>query len=165
MCYYLINKYKKPINEGEIMYYKAEFEKIAGILNPKGSKSAIVTIMDLIDKLNEKEIKDDELQDMFSRLLNALVAYHDGEKAQKKNITRMYSAIVNYANTKYNLVQKGTLVGTYMSIFMGAGVAMGVALSGANSAFMGIGIAIGTAIGLAVGAGLEKKAENEGRVY
>ena len=102
---------------------------------------------------------------MFSRLLNALVEYEDGDRTQKKNIRRMYSAIVNYANSRHNLVQKGTLIGSFMSVFMGAGVAIGVALSGVNSAFMGVGIGIGMVIGVAVGAGLEKKAANEGMVY
>ncbi len=147
------------------MYYKEEFEKVAGIINPTGSRSALTTIIALIDKLNEKEIKDEELQDMFSRLLNALVEYEDGDRTQKKNIRRMYSSIVNYANSRHNLVQKGTLIGSFMSVFMGAGVAIGVALSGVNSAFMGVGIGIGMVIGVAVGAGLEKKAANEGRVY
>ena len=71
------------------MYYKEEFEKISKILNPKGYKSGLSTLLALIDKLDERKIEDETLQDMFSQLLNLLVEYGDGDSTKKKKIRRM----------------------------------------------------------------------------
>ncbi len=147
------------------MYYKEEFEKISKILNPKGYKSGLSTLLALIDKLDERKIEDETLQDMFSQLLNLLVEYGDGDSTKKKKIRRMYSTIINYVSSRHRLVQRGTLQGVFLSVFMGAGVAIGVAFSANNPSFLTIGIAAGMILGVAVGALLERKAKKEGRAY
>jgi len=149
------------------MYCRDEFEERKDSLDPENSKSAIFTLVSLIEKLEQRGIKDDELDGMFVRLEEALTDYEKSEpdRIKKKALYKEYNSIVNYAYQKHNMVQKGTFFGMYTVIFLGSGIALGVALSNSGVVFSVIIVLIGAAVGIAIGTAMEKKAKKEGRLY
>lgn len=148
------------------MYYKNEFNEIMENLTNKSFIKYIMSIQSLIARLEEKGIEDDELNSKFGQLQEVLKEYLSGEDIKRRKTARAFNEIVQHVAKKYNLQQKGSLQGAYLAIFMGVGIAMGSTLSTTlGTAFMGAGIAIGAGLGVAIGASLEKKAEEEGRLY
>jgi len=149
------------------MYCRDQFEERKGNLDPEDSKSAIFTLVSLIERLEQRGIEDDELDGMFVKLEAVLTDYENSEpdRSKKKALYKAYNSIVDYANQKHHMVQKGTFFGMYFVIFMGSGIALGVALSCSGAAFSVIFIAIGTVLGIAIGTAMEKKAQKEGRLY
>ncbi|MBN2878356.1 MAG: hypothetical protein JXN65_01890 [Clostridia bacterium] len=149
------------------MYCRDEFEERKSNLDPENSKSAIFTLVSLIEKLEQRGIKDGELDQMFSRLDTALTDYENPgpDRRKKKALYKEFNSIVDYAYKRHNMVQRGTFFGIYMVIFMGSGIALGVALSNSGVVFSVIIIMIGAVLGMAIGTAMEKKAKKEGRLY
>lgn len=148
------------------MYNKNEFEGIMQRVAKGKYKTMITSVVSLIAKLEEKNIEDDALREEFDILLDNMQRYFDGDTSSRRSIGRVYTKITEHAKTKYNLEQRGNIQGTYIAIFAGAGVALGTAfMSTLGSTYIGVGIAIGAGLGAAVGASLERKAEEEGRLY
>jgi hypothetical protein len=81
-------------------------------------------------------------------------------------LSRAKRRILGVLAKKMNIVAKNHYTGLWLSLGIAIfglplGVAMGISLG--NMAFMGVGLAMGIPIGLAIGAGLDKKANEEGR--
>ena len=148
------------------MYNKEQFEEILEKATPRTYQQTASFVCSLINKLEENSIEDDELKSKFDALLDAFTRYFEQDKKAKKTINRTYREIVGYVKEKYNWEQRGNVQGTYMAICIGVGVALGSALSTTiGVAFMGGGIAIGAGVGVAIGTSMEKKAQEEGRLY
>ena len=113
------------------MYCRDQFEERKGNLDPEDSKSAIFTLVSLIERLEQRGIEDDELDGMFVKLEAVLTDYENSEpdRSKKKALYKAYNSIVDYANQKHHMVQKGTFFGMYFVIFMGSGIALGVVIT------------------------------------
>lgn len=147
------------------MYNKEQFINMQQKYGSGKNNTVFSSVISLINKLEEKEIQDEELNDLLDGLYYAYERITTGDKTARKQASKAYSKIVSYAKEKYNLAQKGTIQGMYLAIFIGAGVAFGAAFSTINSGLIGAGIAIGVSIGIAVGTSMENKAKQEGRLY
>lgn len=148
------------------MYYKNEINQLLEKANKKSIVTYLMSVQSLISRLEDKGIEDDELNRKFSEFVSAFENYIEGDNKQKRSAAMAYSGIAQHVEKEYKLQQRGSIQGMYMAIFIGVGVALGSALmTTVGTAFMGVGIAIGTGLGVAIGASMEKKAEDEGRLY
>jgi len=150
------------------MYKKDKLETILSDSNEKYTKQlSLPVILRLINKLDEKGIKDIEVSQKMTKLLIYLTAISKGDTSKKKACKRLINSLIEHVKEKHDLVMKGSIVSFYISIFIGAGVAIGAGLSVAinNPALVGVGIAIGAGIGVAIGMSKEKEFEREGKTY
>lgn len=148
------------------MYYKNEVNGLTEKATKKNIVTYLMSVQSLIHKLEEKGIEDNELDGNFGVFVDALGKYIAGDNTQKRTAARTYAGITQYVEKEYKLQQRGSIQGMYLAIFMGAGVALGAAFSSTiGTAYMGIGIAIGAGLGVSIGSSMEKKAEDEGRLY
>jgi hypothetical protein len=88
------------------------------------------------------------------------------EKELLKQVRNSQSLILSLVKKELGLVPKGHFQTMWMAMGMATfgipfGVVFGLTLG--NMAFFAIGIPIGMSIGLAIGAGMDKKAQEEGR--
>ncbi len=119
----------------------------------------------LIDEINQKEIPEG-IEKQFSLLIEGLNTHRGTAKLLSINIRRAQIKILRLLEKALKIVPKSHYRNTWMAIGMSVfGVPLGVAFgaSQGNMAFLGIGLPIGMVIGMAIGAGMDKKAEEEGR--
>ncbi|MEO9870859.1 hypothetical protein [Ekhidna sp.] len=123
------------------------------------------SLNNLINSLNEKELTTDFISISNSEL-EALNEIQDSDQHLLKLTTKTYAKIYNRAVTKLKYTTKSYYMTLWMSLGMAVfGIPFGMIFSMSldNFAFLGLGLPIGMSIGLAIGAGLDKKAETEGR--
>lgn len=119
----------------------------------------------LIEEINKKDIPKESLH-LISEMIKELQSNPKSAKLYAINIRRTQTKILRMLQKEHKIVPKNQFRNMWMAIGMSAfGVPMGVAFGASlqNMAFIGIGIPVGMIIGMAIGAGMDKKAEQEGR--
>ncbi len=122
------------------MYNKEEFKNTIAVFEEKKAKKLnLPVLLRLVGKLDEEGLKDEEILSAFSEMQVCLKDIHKGDNFQTKIFKNTQRQLMSQVSKKYNLVAKVT--------------------------YMGMCIGIGLAIGAAIGAAMEKKADEEGRLY
>ena len=132
-------------------------------LNPKTQK-AYDQLIKLIDSLNEKKLTTEFVQKSNEEISKFDVIPEDD--LSRKIIHKTRSKIYNRAVKELKYVTKNYYLGIWMALGISAfGMPIGVMFGSAmdNMGLLSLGLPIGMAIGMAVGAGLDKKAQEEGR--
>lgn len=130
------------------------------------SQKKYQSLMNLINSLNQKELTE-EFVEISNAEIEFLNSMGDSDSNLMKSIRKTYSKISNRAVSKLKYVNQGYYKTLWMSLGMAMfgvpfGTVFGFALD--SMAFLGLGLPIGMSIGIAIGAGLDKKAEAEGRI-
>lgn len=120
----------------------------------------------LIAALEKKETPQAIIDEVDVKVAN-LNAFSGTEKEYIRETSKAFSYLLRLLQEKRNWVPRDFYRGQWMALGMSVfgmplGVALGVALD--NMAFMATFLPIGMVIGMAIGAGMDKKAEAEGRV-
>ena len=120
----------------------------------------------LITALNNRQIPDKQTV-IINSYTNTLNNISDESDDLTKKFNKFYKKILFIAANELKLVTKNYYRNLWMAVGMASfgitlGLVFGIVFK--NMAFMGIGLPFGFSIGLALGTGLDKKAEDEGRV-
>ena len=133
-------------------------------LDPK-IQNAYAQFSQLLEELRKRELPA-ELLRSINQGVEQINAVSDNGKELKKQIRKTQMSLIKKLEKELKLVPINHYRNTWMVLGMTTfGVPMGVAFGVAidNYAFIGFGIPIGMVIGIALGAGMDKKAEKEGR--
>lgn len=116
------------------------------------------------------ELKKQDLPDRMLSHINqeveALNHFEGSGKELSKKMQKTIHQLLRQLEKDLKIVPKNLYRNRWMAIGMTAlGVPFGVAFGAAldNMAFMGIGFPLGLVMGMAIGAGMDQKAEKEGR--
>lgn len=120
----------------------------------------------LITALNNRQIPDKQTE-IINSYTNTLNNISDESDDLTKKFNKFYKKILFIVANELKLVTKNYYRNLWMAVGMASfgiplGLVFGIVFK--NMAFMGIGLPFGFSIGLALGTGLDKKAEDEGRV-
>lgn len=120
----------------------------------------------LMAALEKKETPQEVIDEVNARIAN-LNGYNGDEKGFIRALNTAYNDLLRLLQEKLNWVPKDYHRNQWMalglSIFgLPLGVTLGLALD--NMAYMGAFLPIGMVIGMSVGSGMDKKAQEEGRV-
>jgi hypothetical protein len=127
--------------------------------------AAYSQLKNLLSELRKREIPT-EILNSINQEINKLNGFSGSDKELLKQIRNSQSLILSRVKKELGLVPKGHFQTMWMAMGMATfgipfGVVFGLTLG--NMAFFAIGIPIGLSIGLAIGAGMDKKAQGEGR--
>ncbi len=148
------------------MYYKEEFENLVQQFEEKKKeKLELPKLLRLIEKLEEKQLENENIAAKFLSLKEVLEKAKENYKINKSIFARDFRALSEYIRKEYGLVSKGFYTAVYMSLGMAIGTGIGVAFMSTNTVFFVIGIGAGLAIGSGVGAQKDKQAKEKGIVY
>lgn len=148
------------------MYDKDEIMDLVEHLTKKQrNKLQTETFVRLIDKLLEKEVKDQDIEDDVSALKQLLITFVNGNYEGKKTFMKLFRALNKKVKAKYRFVPKGYYQTLYMGLGISLGSAIGVSLITINIAFFPIGIGVGVAIGAGLGSTKEKAAKDKDLLY
>ena len=117
----------------------------------------------LIHELNNRDLTP-EVSDVVNKQIELINNTSDDELSSA--LSRAKKQILGSLAKQMDIVPRNHYTGLWLSLGIAIfgvpfGVIMGIVLG--NMAFMGVGLAMGIPIGLAIGAGLDKKANEEGR--
>ncbi|MEJ2596034.1 MAG: hypothetical protein P8100_13140 [bacterium] len=131
----------------------------------KKLKSRFDRLNNLLDEINSKDIPDD-IAEAINRHVEAFNSYAGTGQGLRKITRKAQSAILLIVEKQLKLVPKNHYLVRWMAIGMSVfgiplGVIIGIVLD--NMAFLAIGIPIGMVLGMAIGAGMDKKAQEDGR--
>lgn len=118
-----------------------------------------------MEELEKKELTDDFIQHV-NQLVDELNATESSNRSFAKLVRKAKTGISNRAFKDFKYVAKNYYLTMGLAIGMSVfGIPIGVMFSTAlnNFAFIGLGLPIGMSIGMAIGAGLDKKAESDGK--
>ena len=149
------------------MYYKEEFQNLLQRFDKKQvEKLKLDYLVRMIDKLEEKGIDDEGVQQRFEELKSQLEKVTAEFKGNKSIFIRDLKALMEYLRKNYGLVAKGHYSMTYMMYGMMFGIVFGVAfMSLFNIAYLAVGIGAGLAIGYGAGTQKEKQIKLAGNLY
>ncbi len=149
------------------MYESQPIQDLASSLDKKtAEKLRLPVLLRLIQKLNDKEIKDEQVFSQISDLTQVLEAVVQGDRSRLKAYRDSLNELTEMVRTKHGLVAKGYYTSLYLSIGIALGAGIGTALMAAvNVSFMAIGIGVGISLGVAFGAGREDKLDKDGLLY
>lgn len=120
-------------------------------------------MQNLIGALNKKETPD-EVASTINEDVRLLNSFSGTDKECRKAIRKTRYKILKLIEKKLKWVPKNHYRNTWLALGIAFGVAFGTAFSAeGNSSNIAIGIPIGMVIGMAFGAGMDKKAEKEGK--
>ncbi len=127
--------------------------------------TAYSLLKNLLSELRKREIPI-EILNSINQEIDKLNGFSGSNKELLKQVRNSQSLILSLVKKELGLVPKGHFQTMWMAMGMATfgipfGVVFGLTLG--NMAFFGIGIPIGMSIGLAIGAGMDKKAQEEGR--
>lgn len=127
--------------------------------------TAYSLLKNLLSELRKREIPI-EILNSINQEIDKLNGFSGSDKELLKQVRNSQSLILSLVKKELGLVPKGHFQTMWMAMGMATfgipfGVVFGLTLG--NMAFFGIGIPIGMSIGLAIGAGMDKKAQEEGR--
>lgn len=127
--------------------------------------TAYSLLKNLLSELRKREIPI-EILNSINEELDKLNGFSGSDKELLKQVRNSQSLILSLVKKELGLVPKGHFQTMWMAMGMATfgipfGVVFGLTLG--NMAFFAIGIPIGMSIGLAIGAGMDKKAQEEGR--
>lgn len=127
--------------------------------------TAYSLLKNLLSELRKREIPI-EILNSINQEIDKLNGFSGSEKELLKQVRNSQSLILSLVKKELGLVPKGHFQTMWMAMGMATfgipfGVVFGLTLG--NMAFFAIGIPIGMSIGLAIGAGMDKKAQEEGR--
>lgn len=119
----------------------------------------------LLEDLRARELAD-SMVEAINQDTEALNGLQGSTKEWAKKLRKTIHQRLQKLEKELKLVPKNLYRTRWMAIGLSAfgipfGVAFGVALG--NMAFLGVGIPIGMVVGMAIGAGMDQKAEKEGR--
>jgi hypothetical protein len=106
---------------------------------------------------SEKDLM--EFEKDTEELISSLPNKADQQKLSHQNYSRKLSAYKGMLMKKYKIVPNGYYSTVWMPLGLAIGVSVGVAMGN-----LALGISLGLAIGLAIGAGINLKAQKEGKV-
>ena len=119
-------------------------------------------LQNAIQKVPGRISNEDELIDFQQKTEKLIFAFPSSEQVDK-SIRKEFSALLSSYKAmllkKYKMVSKGY----YLTIWMPLGIAIGMPW-GLLFKNIALGLPLGIGVGMAIGGGLDKKAENEGRV-
>ncbi len=127
--------------------------------------TAYSLLKNLLSELRKREIPI-EILNSINQEIDKLNGFSGSNKELLKQVRNSQSLILSLVKKELGLVPKGHFQTMWMAMGMATfgipfGVVFGLTLG--NMAFFAIGIPIGMSIGLAIGAGMDKKAQEEGR--
>ncbi|MBY5950213.1 hypothetical protein KUV23_04465 [Algoriphagus marincola] len=127
--------------------------------------TAYSLLKNLLSELRKREIPI-EILNSINQEIDKLNGFSGSDKELLKQVRNSQSLILSLVKKELGLVPKGHFQTMWMAMGMATfgipfGVVFGLTLG--NMAFFAIGIPIGMSIGLAIGAGMDKKAQEEGR--
>ncbi|WP_198514244.1 hypothetical protein [Algoriphagus formosus] len=127
--------------------------------------TAYSLLKNLLSELRKREIPI-EILNSINQEIDKLNGFSGSDKELLKQVRNSQSLILSLVKKELGLVTKGHFQTMWMAMGMATfgipfGVVFGLTLG--NMAFFAIGITIGMSIGLAIGAGMDKKAQEEGR--
>lgn len=119
----------------------------------------------LINALNKKDLPEDIVKEINGHI-DSINNFTDKDATLIRKISGSRLKILRLVEKRLKLVPKGHYQTLWMAVGMSAfgiplGLVFGLALD--NMAFLGIGLPMGMAFGIALGAGMDKKAQQEGR--
>lgn len=118
-------------------------------------ESAILKLPDQIS--NEQQLS--EFKKDTKELISCLPTPADEQRLSAKNYTGKLSTYKGMLMKKYKIVPNGY----YMAVWMPLGVAIGMSI-GLAMKNIALGLSLGLGLGLAIGAGINLKAQKEGKV-
>ncbi|TDK42757.1 hypothetical protein [Algoriphagus formosus] len=127
--------------------------------------AAYSQLKNLLSELRKREIPT-EILNAIDQEVDKVNGFSGSDKELPKQIRNSQSLILSLVKKELNVVPKGHFQTLWMVLGMTTfgipfGVVFGLTLG--NMAFFAIGIPMGLSIGLAIGAGMDKKAQEEGR--
>lgn len=127
--------------------------------------TAYSQLKNLLSELRKNEMPI-EILNSINQEIDKLNGFSGSDNELLKQVRNSQSLILPLVKKELGLVPKGHFQTMWMAMGMATfgipfGVVFGLTLG--NMAFFAIGIPIGMSIGLAIGAGMDKKAQEEGR--
>lgn len=127
--------------------------------------AAYSQLKNLLSELRKREMPI-EILNSINQEIDKLNGFSGSDNELLKQVRNSQSLILSLVKKELGLVPKGHFQTMWMAMGMATfgipfGVVFGLTLG--NMAFFAIGIPIGMSIGLAIGAGMDKKAQEEGR--
>jgi hypothetical protein len=127
--------------------------------------AAYSQLKNLLSELRKREVPT-EILNSINQEIDKLNGFSGSDKELLNQVRKTQSLILSLVKKELGLVPKGHFQTLWMVLGMATfGIPFGVVfgLNLGNMAFFAIGLPIGLSIGLAIGAGMDKKAQEEGR--
>lgn len=142
-----------------------DLKEPAGLAEHKKLEKAYTQLAELLAELKKRELPT-EIVSSINEAIDALNSTDEVGQTLAKSLRKTRRSLLKQLEKELKLVPKNHFLALWMALGMSAfgiplGVAFGISLQ--NMGFLGLGIPLGLGVGLAIGAGLDKKAEQEGR--
>lgn len=139
-------------------------ERISSDINDKKKKKyRVQTLIDLCQKLNDKQYIENEV--LIQETVELLDDLSKNSELKAKSYLKSFFQLRMVVKQKYGYIPKGQLKEEYIGAGVAIGVGLGVALSVVNPVLLAVGIPVGVALGAAFGEKKEKAAEEKGLLY
>jgi hypothetical protein len=145
--------------------HMTELKKIPNIEQDKKLLKKYAYFEKLINELKKRDLPA-EIMGTINQNIEEINAISGSNEERRKRLQQSISKILKLLEKKIKLVPRNHYRDLWMVLGMSVfGMPMGVAIGAGldNMAFLAIGIPIGMAIGMGIGAGMDKKAQEEGR--